>query len=360
MNREELKKILTTDVPSFEGKDIWIWGAGNTARLYQEGMKRLFKEGFSVKGYCDNNPEKYEVQKEFDSFPIISPKELEIMENVIVLICTSVSKVCASIGEQLTAMNKEWYSIDEAIMKNHSEQIMKCYDLLDDEMSKEIYATVILFRMKGGKLQCKPSSDDRFYAIEPFASKNVGEVYIDCGAYVGDTVEKYIWRREGVFKKIYAFEPNKHSFSAMQERLVRLKKEWNLKDESISIYSYGVGDKEMCGKFEYYDTDHGLSSKFVDEAIEGEEGKIISLDTFIDTPYSFIKADIEGFEYKMLCGAKEGIKKWKPLLAIAICHNAPDIYDIPLLIKEICPEYKIAIRHHSYGWEDTVVYAYID
>ena len=58
MSRQELEKVLT-NFPDIHNKDIYIWGTGNTALLYQEGLKRLESENtLSVKGYIDNNSEK--------------------------------------------------------------------------------------------------------------------------------------------------------------------------------------------------------------------------------------------------------------------------------------------------------------
>ena len=102
-----------------------------------------------------------------------------------------------------------------------------------------------------------------------------------------------------------------------------------------------------------------MGSKFSEAVSEGESGKIVSLDKFVKEPYTFLKADIESYEYKMLQGAREGIKKYKPLLAICIYHNAVDMYTIPLLVKKILPEYKIAIRHHLDDLSETVMYAWI-
>lgn len=75
---------------------------------------------------------------------------------------------------------------------------------------------------------------------------------------------------------------------------------------------------------------------------------------------TYIKADIESFEYDMLCGAKETIQRYRPRLAICIYHSAADMYKIPLLIKEYCPDYKFSIRHHSTTLSETVLYAYPD
>lgn len=57
--REELVKLLDNQPPIIQDKDFYIWGTGNTAQLYREGLQRLEEEGFTVKGYCDNNPAKY-------------------------------------------------------------------------------------------------------------------------------------------------------------------------------------------------------------------------------------------------------------------------------------------------------------
>lgn len=32
--RQEMEQLLSVDLPDFAGKEVWIWGAGNTAQLY--------------------------------------------------------------------------------------------------------------------------------------------------------------------------------------------------------------------------------------------------------------------------------------------------------------------------------------
>ena len=83
------------------------------------------------------------------------------------------------------------------------------------------------------------------------------------------------------------------------------------------------------------------------------------MDEFLKEPYSFLKADIESYEYRMLLGAEEGIKKYRPMLAICIYHNCVDFYSIPLLIKSFVPEYQLMIRHHGVNNDETVAYAWI-
>lgn len=60
----------------------------------------------------------------------------------------------------------------------------------------------------------------------------------------------------------------------------------------------------------------------------------------------------------MLQGARRHIKENKPMLAICVYHSAIDLYSVPLLVKEIVPDYKLAVRHHADDLSGTVLYAW--
>mgnify|MGYP000784911592 FL=1 len=46
--REELEKLLTDKIRNLSNKHLWVWGAGDTAVLYQQGLLRLEEEGFKL------------------------------------------------------------------------------------------------------------------------------------------------------------------------------------------------------------------------------------------------------------------------------------------------------------------------
>jgi hypothetical protein len=73
---------------------------------------------------------------------------------------------------------------------------------------------------------------------------------------------------------------------------------------------------------------------------------------------SFIKSDIEGAEKDMILGARKLLTSVKPKLAISIYHRKWDILEIPLLIHDIEPTYRLKIRHHSDNCEETVLYCF--
>ena len=67
--------------------------------------------------------------------------------------------------------------------------------------------------------------------------------------------------------------------------------------------------------------------------------------------------DIEGSELAALRGARQCILENKPKLAVCLYHKPQDMWEIPLMIKEMLPEYKIYIRHHTDLLNETVCYA---
>ena len=72
---------------------------------------------------------------------------------------------------------------------------------------------------------------------------------------------------------------------------------------------------------------------------------------------TFIKMDIEGAELNALKGAENTIRDNVPKLAIRIYHQLNDLWEIPIYLSEIVPEYNFFVRHHSKGLAETVLYA---
>lgn len=357
-DREKLEKFLCEDVPDISEKHIWVWGAGNTAQLYQEGLKRMGKEELVIEGYVDSDPSK--IGKMLGGKPVNSPETLKEMENVCVLICTVRPEVVKEVSEQLEGWHLEWYLFDEVVLKKHSREVLQCYDLMEDEQSKKVYESLIEWRITGQRPEIKIETGKQYFSMEQFVKENKDEVFVDCGAYIGDTIEEYLKQKNGIFKKIIAFEPDEVNFGKLNSQIELEKKKWNLLNNQIVAYPYGVAQNSGKGKFEHYEPNAGLGSKMI-EALEKDDGNcnIISLDEFLTEQYMFLKADIESYEYQMLLGAQNGIKTNKPLLAICIYHNAVDLYSIPLLIKKLVPEYKIAVRHYTEDLSETLLYAWV-
>jgi len=176
------------------------------------------------------------------------------------------------------------------------------------------------------------------YFIDEFKHSNR---FVDCGAYVGDSASKYFKLNGGGM--CISFEPD-------PKNLEKLNKE--LKNKNALIYPLGVYSKTDILKFNPL----GSGGSF------NEDGELeVAVTSLDETIYNFkpdyIKMDIEGAEKEALLGAKNIIKDFSPKLAISIYHKAEDLWEIPLLIKEINPKYEFKIRCHANMCLETILYA---
>lgn len=176
------------------------------------------------------------------------------------------------------------------------------------------------------------------------------EVFVDAGAYNGDTVMDFVKWAGGNYRKIVALEPFAKMCNQVKEQCEKNKMEavqiieaaaWNDNEELFLAESdFGGTRVESTGKI-------GIKGIKIDSIAIGE-------------PVTFLKMDIEGSELKALEGAKNTIKKYKPRLAVCIYHKPEDIVEIPTYILELVPEYKFYIRHYTSNLCETVLYAAVE
>ena len=240
----------------------------------------------------------------------------------------------------------EWnkYKSDETFNK-----IEELKNLLEDEESKRVLKTRIETYETGNMELLKDIEiDNDEYFDKDIISLSNEEIFVDIGAYIGDTIENFIYHTQGNYKKIIAFEPDNENMLSLNSYI--LENDIN----NIVVYKLATWNKKEKAKF--YENG-SLISQIYDKG-----NSIIDVDTLDNVllniiPTTFIKVNVEGSEYKTIEGAKDIIKRYKPKLAICVYHGVTDVYEIPLLIKKLAPEYKIYLRHYSESLLDTIFYA---
>lgn len=359
MDRDSFYSLLNDSIIDIESYQIIIFGLGNTFGLYHECFLR---EKLNVVAYSDNDPKKLEIG-EINGKPVIEPKSIMSYDNPYVLICSAQYNAIKIISEQMNSMGIPNSTVDRYIFAKHKQEVMLVYDMLQDALSKETYSAMVVTRMLGVKMDSSIYCDNAYFCLPEFRRVNDKQVFVDCGAYVGDSLEKYIWTHSGCFDKAIAFEPDKGNYKALEQRTNRLVCEWNLKSESIKLVQSGVGIRSQTLNFITSQSASGFGSRIDYENTHVNNGDmqidIIALDDyFANDRISFIKADIESNEMLMLHGAKKVISRDLPNMAICIYHNALDMFEIPLYImQEFGKKYRIYIRHHDYSYSETVLYA---
>jgi FkbM family methyltransferase len=166
-----------------------------------------------------------------------------------------------------------------------------------------------------------------------------GDTVLDLGAWAGDFAA-YAAKRGAA---VYAFEPDASNLRLL-ERTAALNARLS---GHIEIVPFGVGAKSETLQF-YSDGDAGSGCRF--EELGGGASSsvnVVSLDDWIaenDVRVDFIKADIEGFERRMLEGAQRLLKTQAPVLSLCTYHLKDDPEVMAALILKANPSYKIIQR----------------
>lgn len=327
------------------------------------------------------------------TFNIISEKENEFDDAV----KPSIRHEARPFNKYIIDCYKTWVTNKVFIFdENAISNLDQVYNILSDEESKNVFDWLIMFKItsiltrdfntaellfpypvnnddsiEDSEIKSDSNSNsfnvsnykiysESFEIIETWIYENYllngrcepeqGDVVIDAGAFKGETS---IWfaDKTGINGKVFAFEIVKSHLDLLVRNVKRNKLEdiieiidKGLLDENKSVFVSQEGGASSCSDY---------SKELIAD--------VIKLDTFIEENHlekiDFIKMDIEGSELAALKGAAGAIRMHKPKLAICIYHKYEDIFEIPLFIKSLVPDYKIFISHkvpYSFG---TVLFA---
>jgi len=386
------------------GESIVLFGAGD---LGVEMLYALQLQGVTPTCFCDNNTSKQ--GKCIKGIPVISFDELQSSHKdslIVLTLCKNVRAVAsqlknagfdlenifrkedssdssllamyAMVGTQVTFVDYNNSSKPQSILDNlisMETKIKVAHDAYMDDKSKELfiaklalYASNLHFSLfkefmlmfsepvhQFGMLNYNGTPEDYYYFNNDVLEISEGEVYVDVGAFDGDTIESFndACNKLNVnYKKIYGFEPDPECYKSLENNVASY--------DNVSLHKLGLWSESKTLEF----TSSGESIHDQAGSVAGSGNvkiEAVSLDDFLDgDKVTFIKMDPSGdIVNEVLLGAEKTISKHKPKLALGIYHSLEEFIDIPIYLKEICPEYKLVLRHNTYHLCDTDLYAYV-
>jgi FkbM family methyltransferase len=185
------------------------------------------------------------------------------------------------------------------------------------------------------------------YRYGDLVAVSEGDVFIDCGACFGDTA---VWAVRSGAGKVFAFEPWSQVLGALANNIQ------NFGQGCIELIPYGLSDVSGQSGIQAFTGNIG-GTRLVDN--DQDAVPVVTLDAWCRenaVKPDFIKMDIEGAEVNALKGAQSIITEYKPKLAICLYHNLSDMWEIPILIKKMVPDYRFWCRENHVGGE-FVLYA---
>ena len=343
-----------------------LFGAGNTGR---KALRILRSHGIEPLAFADNAATVW--GHEIDGLKVLSPADaaqkygrtaafivtafspggyfLPIRRQLCEYNCTKVvpfSTLCWKYPHEL--LPHVQLDLPHRIL-SQKDDILKALSLLDDEASRSEYVAQLQWRLSQDYDALPPAIDQEQYFPDDLFRLSRDEVFIDCGAYDGDTIQAFL-RRQPDFGKILAYEPDPKNFAHLENYLAKLPSSTQNK---ISARRLAVGATKGTVRFE---ADGTVGSKV---SSQGEvEVECDALDAILDgcNP-TYIKMDIEGAELDALQGVRKLMQRNCTTWAVCLYHKPADLWQIPLFIASQSNDYSLFLRKHNGEFWDTVCYA---
>lgn len=183
----------------------------------------------------------------------------------------------------------------------------------------------------------------------PVIGPRPGDVMLDGG--VSDMVgaQRRFSRLVGETGVIHGFEP----IAWMAEKAAAQLADCG----NYRLHCAGLAEREGTARF----------ASLRDSSHIGAEGDapaetclLLALDDFAQSQglpgVDCLKLDVEGSELAALRGARGVIARDRPRLIVCMYHKPADLFEIPLFIRELAPDYRLDLAHSSLGFTDTILY----
>lgn len=143
-----------------------------------------------------------------------------------------------------------------------------------------------------------------------YLSKN--PVIVDVGANIGN--HTLFWANECDAKKIYAFEPVPLTFKILKKNI-----KINNLQERVKLYNIGLSDENTNAEIISFDPENmgGTRLRKAEDSTKGDIPlRMLDSLKIKEEKIDLIKIDVEGMDYRVLTGAIETIKKYKPVIMV--------------------------------------------
>lgn len=234
----------------------------------------------------------------------------------------------------------------------HLDSFLKLADRLDDDYSRATLYANLLFRIRYDRsylAQIRETPSSEYFSGDAAANTfRLGrrEHYVDCGAYQGTIVQKFLEATEHQYASITAFEPDPSNYEKLAQLSVSAVRSFRPINKAVSSE---VGELRFRAS-----GNMGSHASANGNIVVG----VAPLDDEVEQA-SFLKLDVEGFEPQALQGAARLLRTCRPRIAAAVYHYPLDLLKVVEQIDRHAGEgYHYRLRqHYANFYYDLVLYA---
>ncbi len=227
------------------------------------------------------------------------------------------------------------------------DDVLSAIELWADARSLREYVDQVRWRVSGDFAALSPPEPNQYFA-DDIVRVGSDEVFVDCGAFTGDTLLD-VARRVTSWRAYHAFEPDPATFAVLRAAAESLPSSLG---ERVHLHRAATADRRGTAMFNAT----GLGSAQLSSTGEYEVECLAIDETVTEAQPTFIKMDIEGAEAAALTGAARTIREGQPLLAVSAYHKQADLWELPTMVHSMRADYRLFLRPHAAEGFDTVLY----
>jgi FkbM family methyltransferase len=350
-------------------KPVVLYGAGGLGRIILKGLRNLGRPpvAFADKRMAGSSAP-------IDSVPVFSPAEAAERFGSEAVFVVSIWN--AQTDHQYTVTRKElrrlgarhvapalalfwkypetflpYYCLDvPELVLAAKDDIRRLAKELADDVSRDVLVRQLRWRIEMDFEALPFPVRGPAYFQPDLLPPRQDELFVDCGAYDGDSLRMFRSRMEGNAARTIAIEPDPASYARLEAYANALPADVRERVRMLNVAVGRIREKlrfDSSGLASAHASDTGtieVDCLPLDEILEGE------------TP-TLIKMDLEGAELDALFGGDASIRLAGPSMAVCVYHRPDHLWAIPLLLRRMLPNHTLHLRPHGYeGW-DLVCYA---
>ncbi len=371
LQNEPLLDIIERERTAFDciswpfSESIVLFGAGALGRYALDGLRKV---GIQPLAFSDNNTTIW--GKQIDGLEVLPPHDAadSYRDNAVFVVTiyngTSARRQLDKLHcKKVAPFAPLFWKYSEVFIPSSGlelphrileqvEEIKRGYSVLSDDISRREFCEQLRWRVLLDFACLSPPQDKRqIYFPSDLVTPLDGEIFVDCGAFDGDSIRSFLSHRDSVFGRIYALEPDPSNRQVLQEYVDTLPKHSRAR---IAVLPYAVGSANGMVGF-----NAGLSAASAIAELAGAvdvECRTLD-DLMMNLRPTYIKMDTEGAEPEVILGAAHVIKSGAPVLAACVYHKCEHLWRLPMIIHSISPDLGIYLRRYAEDCWELVCYA---
>ncbi len=235
---------------------------------------------------------------------------------------------------------------DHEYFLKHKKELSEACELLSDDLSRQTFCDVILFRLTGKLEYLRRHTVTPDEVMNGILGAESFRDTADLGAYNGDSIRE-LCSFAPTLSRVTAFEPDARTYGKLPAYASEAPNQieahncaaWN--EDCVLNFTEGGNRNSTLASDEGVKT--GAKIKQVTAA---------RLDSLYRGRCDYIKYDVEGAEHEAIVGSRNTIERERPKLLVSLYHRSCDIFRLPLLARELGYK-KLYIRRYEYvpAWD---------